>query len=175
MAAFGRTAARVPEGLDNSDGRGTRPPCLQPNRSFLHDNSTARHKNWNTTGEYHFKMSCSERILICILLPVTLFCSAALMEVYTEYDPADPPPHPGPAWTRFICISDTHSRTLDIPPGDALLHAGDLSSWGYVPQLETTVEWLAGLPHPIKMYVSIRKPSWCVMNTETSQHDSREP
>ena len=75
------------------------------------------------------------------------------MQVYTEYDPADPPPHPGPAWTRFVCISDTHSKTCSVPEGDALLHAGDLSSWGYVPQLETTVEWLAGLPHPIKMCV----------------------
>lgn len=71
--------------------------------------------------------------------------------VYTSYDVKDPPAHPGPGWTRFVCISDTHSRTPDMPHGDVLLHAGDLSSWGYVPQLEVTVKWLESLPHPVKI------------------------
>ncbi|KAF8833592.1 Metallo-dependent phosphatase [Paxillus ammoniavirescens] len=64
------------------------------------------------------------------------------------------PPHPGPGWTRFICISDTHSRTYRVPSGDVLLHAGDLSSWGTLPQLTTTVEWLKTLDHPIKFLVA---------------------
>ncbi len=64
------------------------------------------------------------------------------------------PPHPGPAWTRFVCISDTHSRTrYDLPPGDVLLHAGDLSSWGYPAQLKTTLDWIVGLNYPTKMWV----------------------
>ncbi|KIJ17071.1 hypothetical protein PAXINDRAFT_154486 [Paxillus involutus ATCC 200175] len=62
------------------------------------------------------------------------------------------PPHRGPGWTRFVCISDTHSRTYRVPSGDVLLHAGDLSSWGTLPQLTTTVEWLKTLDHPIKIY-----------------------
>ncbi|KAF8813979.1 hypothetical protein BYT27DRAFT_7083116 [Phlegmacium glaucopus] len=35
-------------------------------------------------------------------------------------------------WTRFVCISNTHSRTLDVPDGDALLHSGDLTNTGVV-------------------------------------------
>jgi hypothetical protein len=61
------------------------------------------------------------------------------------------PFHPGYDWTRFVCISDTHSRTFEIPPGDVLLHAGDLSSWGSLSQLMHTVEWLKSLQHPVKM------------------------
>jgi hypothetical protein len=61
------------------------------------------------------------------------------------------PPHPGSDWTRFVCISDTHSHTFRIPTGDVLLHAGDLSSWGSLSQLIITVEWLKSLDHPVKM------------------------
>ena len=74
--------------------------------------------------------------------------------VYTKYEISCPPPHPGPAWTRFVCISDNHSETFNVPPGDVLLHSGDLSSWGYVDQLEETIQWLIGLPHPVKVYVT---------------------
>ncbi|KAF5372938.1 hypothetical protein D9758_001709 [Tetrapyrgos nigripes] len=84
------------------------------------------------------------------------------------------PPHPGTeaeGWTRFVCISDTHSFTAQdlfgtegsfntrlgrerlnlegivgqIPPGDILLHAGDLSSWGHLPQLRKTVDWIRSM------------------------------
>ncbi|KAI0929091.1 hypothetical protein AcW2_004892 [Taiwanofungus camphoratus] len=71
--------------------------------------------------------------------------------VYLTYDIEHPPIHPGPSWTRFVCISDTHSHVFPIPPGDVLLHAGDLSSWGSLKHLQVTVDWLATLPHPIKM------------------------
>jgi len=85
--------------------------------------------------------------------------------VYTTYrTPASPyegelPPHPGPSWTRFVCISDTHSFTDDlfkdqIPPGDFLLHSGDLSSWGKPKQLQKTMDWIGemkGYEH--KVYV----------------------
>ena len=47
------------------------------------------------------------------------------------------PQHPGPHWTRFVLISDTHSRTgLQVPDGDILIHAGDLSSYGTPSQLK---------------------------------------
>ena len=63
----------------------------------------------------------------------------------------DVPPHPGQGWTRFVCLSDTHSKTFAVPAGDVLLHAGDLCSWGSVKQLKVTVDWLLSLPHPVKM------------------------
>jgi hypothetical protein len=47
------------------------------------------------------------------------------------------PPHPGAEWTRFVLVSDTHSRTqYRVPEGDVLIHAGDLSSHGAFTQLE---------------------------------------
>ncbi|KII88933.1 hypothetical protein PLICRDRAFT_40565 [Plicaturopsis crispa FD-325 SS-3] len=66
----------------------------------------------------------------------------------------DPPPHPGDTWTRFVCISDTHSRKFPIPPGDVLLHAGDLSSRGTLAKLKVTIEWLMTLPHPTKIIIA---------------------
>jgi len=73
--------------------------------------------------------------------------------VYVSYDVNNPPAHPGPSWTRFVCISDTHSRTYPVPPGDVLLHAGDLSSWGALKQLQMTLDWLKTLPHPAKILI----------------------
>ncbi len=63
----------------------------------------------------------------------------------------DVPPHPGQGWTRFVCISDTHSKTFPLPEGDVLIHAGDLCSWGAVKHLQVTLDWLVSLPHPTKM------------------------
>ena len=72
--------------------------------------------------------------------------------VYVKYDIATVPQRPRNGWTRFICISDTHSDiSYQIPVGDVLLHAGDLSSWGYPPQVKKTLDWLASLEHPMKM------------------------
>jgi hypothetical protein len=66
--------------------------------------------------------------------------------VHFMYDVDDPPPRPGltttsssqvanesqeseqaASWTRFVCISDTHCNMFDVPEGDVLLHAGDLT------------------------------------------------
>lgn len=32
--------------------------------------------------------------------------------------------------TRFVCISDTHNSRFKLPPGDVLIHAGDLTNQG---------------------------------------------
>ncbi|KZT09694.1 Metallo-dependent phosphatase [Laetiporus sulphureus 93-53] len=74
--------------------------------------------------------------------------------VYDEYDINDPPPRPGPSWTRFICVSDTHSHIYPVPPGDVLLHAGDLSRRGKFRHLRVTIEWLKSLPHPVKIMIA---------------------
>ncbi|KAJ8507169.1 hypothetical protein ONZ45_g10421 [Pleurotus djamor] len=74
-------------------------------------------------------------------------------KAYTNYEEA--PAHPGDGWTRFVCLSDTHSRVFtQIPTGDVLIHAGDLSSWGYTAHLEETIDWLKTLDHPIKLIVA---------------------
>ncbi|EAU81296.2 hypothetical protein CC1G_07226 [Coprinopsis cinerea okayama7 len=60
----------------------------------------------------------------------------------------------GGHWTRFVCVSDTHDHTFPVPNGDVLLHSGDLTSLGRCDELEKTMEWLYGLPHPVKIIVA---------------------
>lgn len=71
--------------------------------------------------------------------------------VHIEYDVDSPPPPPPSGWTRFVCISDTHSQTFPVPPGDVLLHSGDLTERGLLSDFQVTANWLYGLPHPVKM------------------------
>ncbi|KAF8630355.1 hypothetical protein AX15_002922 [Amanita polypyramis BW_CC] len=80
--------------------------------------------------------------------------SAESATVYVNYDLATVPKCPENGWTRFVCISDTHSDIYQIPVGDVLLHAGDLSSWGYPHQVRKTLDWLASLEHPMKIIVA---------------------
>ncbi|EIM82473.1 Metallo-dependent phosphatase, partial [Stereum hirsutum FP-91666 SS1] len=68
-----------------------------------------------------------------------------------------PPNHPGETWTRFVCISDTHSKTKwtwSIPDGDVLIHAGDLCRDGNLYDLKLTMAWLRRLPHPHKVIIA---------------------
>ncbi len=54
-----------------------------------------------------------------------------------------------PAELRIICISDTHGfhRGLDLPPGDILIHAGDLlPDENHSEALVDFNDWLATLP-----------------------------
>lgn len=83
--------------------------------------------------------------------PMSMNLTTSTARVYVDYDQSIPPPHPGTDWTRFVCISDTHSRVFPVPNGDILLHSGDLSSWGHPHQLEFTLAWLKSLPHSQKV------------------------
>ncbi|KAF7439762.1 hypothetical protein PC9H_000098 [Pleurotus ostreatus] len=76
--------------------------------------------------------------------------------VHLEYDPAQIPAKPTQdgSWTRFICISDTHSRTFNVPDGDVLLHSGDLTPTGSVEHFKRTMEWLYKLPHAHKIIIA---------------------
>lgn len=71
--------------------------------------------------------------------------------VHLEYDSTSLPPVPSPEWTRFVCISHTHSRMISVPPGDVLLHSGDLTAMGTFYDFQLTMKWLADLPHRTKM------------------------
>ena len=67
--------------------------------------------------------------------------------VHLEYKPLALQPVPSPEeWTHFVCISDTHSRTFKVPPGDVSLHSGDLRNRGSKDEITKTIEWLYALP-----------------------------
>lgn len=56
---------------------------------------------------------------------------------------------------RIICISDTHNRhrDLDLPPGDVLIHAGDVTEAGTRAETLKFLEWFSSLPHPNKLFI----------------------
>lgn len=46
---------------------------------------------------------------------------------------------------RLVIIADTHLRQLSLPPGDILIHCGDLTLTGSVPEVARAAMWLGGL------------------------------
>lgn len=55
---------------------------------------------------------------------------------------------------RVVCISDTHNSTFDIPNGDILIHAGDLTQHGSFDEIQAQLKWLSSLPHPHKVMIA---------------------
>jgi predicted phosphohydrolase len=57
---------------------------------------------------------------------------------------------------RFVCLSDTHNhhRSLTVPDGDVLVHAGDFTMNGTRGEVEEFADWLEALPHPRKVLVA---------------------
>jgi hypothetical protein len=75
--------------------------------------------------------------------------------------------------TRIVCVSDTHNATVKLPPGDVLIHAGDLTNQGSYSevssesfecgfsttdacllQLERTMKWLENAPFEAKIVIA---------------------
>jgi Icc-related predicted phosphoesterase len=57
---------------------------------------------------------------------------------------------------RLICISDTHGlhRQLNLPVGDVLIHAGDLTRDGTLEELRDLNAWLGEQPHAHKVVIA---------------------
>lgn len=53
-----------------------------------------------------------------------------------------------------VCISDTHSSQVELPDGDILIHAGDLTQSGSFQELQATINWLRLQPHRHKLVVA---------------------
>ncbi|XP_071941910.1 metallophosphoesterase MPPED2-like [Antedon mediterranea] len=72
----------------------------------------------------------------------------------TPMDPSTPKPE---GYTRFVCISDTHSRQSHMPPipqGDVLLHAGDFTNIGMPKEVVAFNDFLGSLPHKHKIVIA---------------------
>lgn len=58
---------------------------------------------------------------------------------------------------KITLISDTHTKhkqiTKDLPGGDLIIHAGDLSSMGYQEELKNFFEWYKTLPYEHKVFI----------------------
>ncbi len=56
---------------------------------------------------------------------------------------------------RIKSLSDSHGqhRGVPIPPGDVVIHAGDVSKRGEKGELADFLDWFGGLPHRYKIFV----------------------
>ena len=57
---------------------------------------------------------------------------------------------------RVVCLSDIHSRhrEIDVPYGDLLIVAGDLTKRGTRAEIEAVDGWLGTLPHPHRIVIA---------------------
>ncbi|KAJ5948322.1 hypothetical protein N7466_001337 [Penicillium verhagenii] len=55
---------------------------------------------------------------------------------------------------RIVCISDTHNSTPILPPGDILIHAGDLTTHGTFAEMQAQLKWLSSQPHTYKIVIA---------------------
>lgn len=79
---------------------------------------------------------------------------------------------------RVVCISDTHS--LDpgpVPPGDILIHAGDITAHGTPAELQTAIDHLSTLPHPHKFIIAGNHDTYLDPNSRQtlSEEDQNPP
>ena len=57
---------------------------------------------------------------------------------------------------RVVCISDTHERhrSLNLPEGDLLIHAGDITYSGEAHAIKDFLDWFEVQPHPHKVFIA---------------------
>lgn len=54
-----------------------------------------------------------------------------------------------------VCVSDTHNNQIsDLPYGEILIHAGDITQSGTLEELNASLAWIKSLPHPIKIMIA---------------------
>lgn len=57
---------------------------------------------------------------------------------------------------KLVLISDTHGahKTVQVPEGDLLIHAGDLSKRGEEGEVKEFLDWFSKQPHTYKIFVA---------------------
>ena len=53
-----------------------------------------------------------------------------------------------------VCISDTHNCQPEVPDGDLLIHAGDLTQSGTSEEVQATLDWIESLNHLLKVLIA---------------------
>jgi predicted phosphodiesterase len=56
--------------------------------------------------------------------------------------------------TVLVALSDTHGYPCQVPDGDVLVHAGDVTDDGSLADLARAADWLHALPHRHKVLVA---------------------
>ena len=59
---------------------------------------------------------------------------------------------------KIICISDTHGKheqlNYDLPEGDMIIHAGDVSNLGKIYEINEFTQWFSKLPYKYKIFIA---------------------
>ena len=59
---------------------------------------------------------------------------------------------------KIICISDTHGKheqlNYDLPEGDMIIHAGDISNVGRIDEINQFTQWFSNLPYKYKIFIA---------------------
>lgn len=56
---------------------------------------------------------------------------------------------------RIVFLSDTHNYAIQsVPDGDMVVHAGDATGQGTLPEIGQFLEWYGDLPHKHKVFVA---------------------
>ena len=76
-----------------------------------------------------------------------------LARLLFSWHPVTPPQRTADA-VSIVCISDTHNSQPQLPDGDVLIHAGDMTQSGTFKELEATLAWLRRQPHAVKIVVA---------------------
>lgn len=108
--------------------------------------------------------------LLGLLAPI----HSLLLHLRGPPQPLPPSSGHGHGPIRVVCVSDTHTqRWEDVPDGDLLIHAGDLSNDGSVREIQEAVDWLKSLPHRQKVVVCGNHDSF--FDWRSRRLEDREP
>jgi predicted phosphodiesterase len=80
--------------------------------------------------------------------------ATALLELHPLHSSPLAPLPPSASPIRIVCVSDTHNTQPDLPEGDILIHAGDLTEYGSFDEIQTQLTWLSSQPHRYKLMVA---------------------
>ena len=105
---------------------------------------------WSLRKKYHEPLSVLDRVLDSPLRAIIYYLYAIIL--YLRGSPFKPPRNKAPI--KVVCISDTHNQTVDLPPGDLLIHAGDTAKDGTVREIQAQIDWLDRQPHKHKVLVA---------------------
>lgn len=72
---------------------------------------------------------------------------------------------------KICCISDTHNRHFDIklPDGDILVHAGDATGRGTLPEIIAFSDWMKEQPYKHKIFCAGNHDFYCEKYSQTTK------
>lgn len=81
---------------------------------------------------------------------------------------------PSSSQIRLVCVSDTHThKPASLPPGDVLIHAGDLTNAGTVAEIQDQIDWLSALPYEHKIAIAGNHDSYCDPRSRRKEDDGK--